>query len=107
MYHVRDTNTGMVFFSCCDCPICIGWQDRIDSAREGGYEPQFEYCGCDKMGDWGEFYMTGYCPDAWIVDGFQKKDGKRRTGRAYRRILGKRMDNRRKAESKYALEMGT
>lgn len=50
--------------------------------------------------------MTGYCPDAWVVEQFPKKKGERRTGRAYRRVSGKRMDKRRREKTRYTCEMG-
>lgn len=36
-------------FTCDECPICEGIEHRVRVAREGGYEPQLEYCGCDKV----------------------------------------------------------
>lgn len=84
MIHVDDFSGGSLFFACDECPACEGWEHRLESANRYGYEPQFEYCGCDKMGD-REFLITGYCPDAWIVRGMPRRSGKRRTGRAYRR----------------------
>ena len=85
MVHVADFRGDKVFFTCDECPICVGWEDRLQHARECEYTPQFEYCGCDKMGD-PEFYATGYCEDAWEVENSQKVKGKRKTGRAYRRV---------------------
>lgn len=32
-------------FTCDECPICEGIEHRLRAAREGGYEPQLEYCG--------------------------------------------------------------
>lgn len=31
-------------FTCDECPICEGVEHRLRAAREGGYEPQLEYC---------------------------------------------------------------
>lgn len=31
-------------FTCDECPICEGIEHRVRVAREGGYEPQLEYC---------------------------------------------------------------
>lgn len=45
-------------FTCDECPICEGIEHRLGVAREGGYEPQLEYCGCDKVQT--EFFIQGY-----------------------------------------------
>lgn len=50
-------------FTCDECPICEGIEHRLRAAREGGYEPQLEYCGCDKVQT--EFFISGYCSDAF------------------------------------------
>jgi hypothetical protein len=75
-------------FTCDECPICEGIEHRVRVAREGGYEPQLEYCGCDKVQT--EFFISGYCSDAFEAD---KPHGKlcepRKTGRAYRRKMRK------------------
>lgn len=75
-------------FTCDECPICEGIEHRVRVAREGGYEPQLEYCGCDKVQT--EFFISGYCSDAFEAD---KPQGKlcepRKTGRAYRRKMRK------------------
>lgn len=74
--------------TCDECPICEGIEHRLRVAREGGYEPQLEYCGCDKVQT--EFFISGYCSDAFEAD---KPQGKlcepRKTGRAYRRKMRK------------------
>lgn len=44
-------------FTCDECPICEGIEHRVRVAREGGYEPQLEYCGCDKVQT--EFFIRG------------------------------------------------
>lgn len=43
-------------FTCDECPICEGIEHRLRVAREGGYEPQLEYCGCDKVQT--EFFIS-------------------------------------------------
>ena len=53
-------------FTCDECPICEGIEHRLRVAREGGYEPQLEYCGCDKVQT--EFFTSGYCSDAFGAD---------------------------------------
>lgn len=82
-------------FTCDECPICEGIEHRVRVAREGGYEPQLEYCGCDKVQT--EFFISGYCSDAFEAD---KPHGKlcepRKTGRAYRRKMRKQKKENRK-----------
>lgn len=58
-------------FTCDECPICEGIEHRVRVAREGGYEPQLEYCGCDKVQT--EFFISGYCSDAFEADKPQGK----------------------------------
>ena len=75
-------------FTCDECPICEGVEHRLRAAREGGYEPQLEYCGCDKVQT--EFFISGYCSDAFEADKLQGKLCEpRKTGRAYRRMMRK------------------
>ena len=75
-------------FTCDECPICEGIEHRLRAAREGGYEPQLEYCGCDKVQT--EFFISGYCSDAFEADKPQRKLCEpRKTGRAYRRKMRK------------------
>lgn len=50
-------------FICDECPICKGIEHRLNAASEGGYKPQLEYCGCDKVQT--EFFIGGYCSDAF------------------------------------------
>lgn len=75
-------------FTCDECPICEGVEHRLRVAEEGGYEPQLEYCGCDKVQT--EFFISGYCDDAFQEDVALAKPHKpRKTGRAYRRQMRK------------------
>ena len=75
-------------FTCDECPICEGVEHRLRVAEEGGYEPQLEYCGCDKVQT--EFFISGYCDDAFQEDVAPAKSHKpRKTGRAYRRQMRK------------------
>ena len=75
-------------FACDECPICEGIEHRLRVAEEGGYEPQLEYCGCDKVQT--EFFISGYCDDAFQEDVAPAKSHKpRKTGRAYRRQMRK------------------
>lgn len=73
-----------LLFACDECPICYGWESRLQNAIEGNYSPQFEYCGCEKTGDH-EFYQDGYCGDAWVQQPTPKMKGVRHTGKEYRR----------------------
>lgn len=82
-------------FTCDECPICNGIEHRLQTAAVIGGEPQFEYCWCDKVQD--EFYIGGYCSDAFSRNTqSHRKHGARKTGSAYRRRMrqqkkGKRM----------------
>ena len=40
-------DVGNYYFACDECPISEGVEHRLRAAKEGGYDPQFEYCGCD------------------------------------------------------------
>lgn len=42
-------DVGNYYFACDECPISEGVEHRLRAAKEGGYDPQFEYCGCDKV----------------------------------------------------------
>lgn len=81
---------GNSYFACDECPICQDFERRLELAQEGGYEPQFEYCSCDKI-DF-SFYCGWYCEDAFIKKPHIKKTGKRKTGRAYRRMMKQKKD---------------
>lgn len=72
-------------FHCDDCPICEGFERRLQIAEELGDDPQLEYCYCDKVGY--KFWMGGYCGDAWSNDKSKQKRGKRKTGSEYRRAM--------------------
>lgn len=86
MIRVWDRN-----FTCDECPICVGVEHRLRIAEEGGYEPQLEYCGCDKVEF--EFFLGGFCEDAFAEEPTKKKRGKRRTGSAYRRAMAVKKRN--------------
>lgn len=78
---------GPELFACDECPIVAEFELRMGIAinhPEYG-EFQFEHSGCDKVSD--EFFLCGYCEDAWVGKPEKKKSGKRRTGRAYRRQM--------------------
>ena len=79
-------DTGTSFFMCDECPISDGVDHRLRLAQECGYTPQLEYCGCDKVQ--AEFFQSGYCEDAYIAKPRKRKEGKRRTGSAYRSLSG-------------------
>lgn len=79
-------------FRCDECPICEGIEHRLKSAREGGYEPQLEYCYCDKVQH--KFYAGGYCEDAFVDKPNKLKQKPRKTGLAYRRLMKKQKDAR-------------
>lgn len=72
-------------FACDECPIVEGLEHRLTNAEKYGYPFQFDYCGCEKVGD--IFFMCGYCEDAWCREKPLQKNGRRKTGRAYRRQM--------------------
>ncbi len=85
-------DVGNCYFACDECPICEGVEHRLHIAKEGGYEPQLEYCGCDKIQT--EFFIGGCCEDAYVDKPRKKKNGKRKTGMEYRRDMAvKKRDN--------------
>ena len=81
MYGVVEVN-GACFY-CDECPICEGIEHRLRWAKEDGCEPQVESCYCDKVGT--TFWFSGYCEDAWSDASPKHKQGRRRSGAAYRR----------------------
>ena len=78
-------NIGRHYFACDECPICEGVDYRLRIAKELDSEPQFEYCGCDKVQT--EFLFSGHCEDAYLQIPRFKKAGIRKTGLAYRREM--------------------
>lgn len=82
---------GENYFACDECPICDGWEHRIDLAEEFGDEPQFEYCYCEKIGH--KFYAGGRCEDAVVKGSRSKSKGKRKTGYTYRHEMKAKKDN--------------
>lgn len=78
-------DTGTKLFLCDECPICKGIAYRMQLAKEGGYDPQLEYCWCDKIQT--EFYLSGFCEDAFKKKSQYKKKGRRNNGFAYRREM--------------------
>lgn len=74
-------------FACDECGICEGLERRLRVAQEhpeyGDF--QFDHCGCDKVGE--EFWMIGYCGDAFVQKDARKGFGRRKTGREYRRKM--------------------
>ena len=95
MLELRD-----ICFACDECPICEGLEYRLSIAEEGGYDTQIEYCGCDKVED--EFFISGFCEDAFIKKTPKEKRGKRKTGSAYRRAMAvKKKEDRLKILRKF------
>ena len=91
MIHVNK-NT---YFACDECPIVEEFERRMEIAKQypefGAF--QFDHCACDKVED--EFFMCGYCEDAWITLPSNKKKGVRKTGRAYRRKMNAKIKQQR------------
>ena len=87
---------GSSYFMCDECPIVDGWRSRLyHSITDPEYgEPQADHCECDKIGHY--FYAGGYCADAWCGKSKKNSKGKRKYGRAYRRAMTRKADERRR-----------
>lgn len=90
-------------FTCDECPIVEEFEYRMKIAEEhpewGNF--QFDHCGCEKVGD--EFFMCGYCGDAWSNKHTPGKKGKRKTGRAYRRQMKRQKFQEKKRIAEHSL----
>lgn len=73
------------YFACDECGICEQLDSRLRVADETRTELQFDHCSCDKID--AEFFMGGYCEDAFVEADTGKIKGKRKTGRAFRRRM--------------------
>lgn len=82
-------DVGNVCFACDECPICEEWERRLLDARRNGYDFQFDHCGCDKVD--AKFYAGGYCSDAFAEKPKAKSKGRRKTGRAFRRKMRRKV----------------
>ena len=80
------------YMFCDECPICNDIERRLRIAKEYGHEPQVEYCSCDKIDMY--FYIGGYCEDAWSNPSTSKRTNHRKTGRAYRRKMKVKKEDR-------------
>lgn len=87
------------YMTCDECPI---GKDSLESRRNrlasymketGDADWQPEYCGCDKIGE-EHFWVGGYCEDAFCKKEKITSNGRRNTGRAYRRIMKKSKEKR-------------
>lgn len=91
-----------VLFACDECPIVDEFEQRMEIAirypEYGGF--QFDHCGCDKVGD--EFFMCGYCEDAWASKRAEQESGRRNTGRAYRRKMRRKQLQKFRDRSKFS-----
>ena len=88
-----DVGAKTVCFACDECGIHEQVERRMQVARELGENLQYDHCSCDKVGD--EFWAGGYCEDAFAEKSSKRNEGRRKTGRAYRRKM------RRKTIQKY------
>lgn len=79
-------------FACDECGIIQELDYRLRIADEYSEFLQFDHCGCDKVGS--EFFMSGYCEDAFVDKPRSKKQGQRRTGLAYRKEQSVKKHNR-------------
>lgn len=82
---------------CGECSIVYDFERRFQYAQENDafkYFGSFDHCGCDKID--GKLWAWHGCEDAWVdVPNIHPK-GKRKTGRAYRRMMRARKCERRK-----------
>lgn len=83
-----DVGRETVYFACDECGICEQLGRRLRCAEETGTELQFDHCSCDKIDN--EFFLGGYCEDAFVEKAIKKSKGRRKTGRAYRRKMHKK-----------------
>lgn len=93
-----DVGAKSVCFACDECGIHEQIECRMRVARELGENLQYDHCSCDKVGD--EFWAGGYCEDAFAEKPSKRNEGRRKTGRAYRRKM------RRKTIKKYRIRDG-
>ena len=82
-------------FRCIECPICEQLEDRLKYV-DNNTEFQFNHYSCCKVD--GDFFTCGYCEDAWQENKFNQRQGKRNTGRRYRRYIKKKKFNKLKEE---------
>lgn len=81
-------------FACDECPIIEQFESRMAFATEHPWygDFQFDHCGCDKVGD--EFFICGYCEDAWVDRPNTEQKSCQAQGRAYRRKMTTKKHNR-------------
>lgn len=80
-----DVGAKSVCFACDECGIQEQIEHRMQVACELGKNLQYDHCSCDKVGD--EFWVGGYCEDAFSEKPSRRSNGKHKTGRAYRRKM--------------------
>lgn len=96
-------------FSCADCPIVeeFEYRRRIYEEHPELGDFQYDHCACEKVG--GEFFMCGYCNDAWKNVEKNEAKGIRKGGSAYRREMKRKKFKRKKAiydNGSYAFALG-
>lgn len=83
-----DVGSKTRYFACDECGICEQLGRRLRCAEETGTELQFDHCSCGKIDE--EFFIGGYCEDAFVDKSLPHHKGKRKTGRAFRRKMRKK-----------------
>lgn len=83
MYELNRT-----YFCCDECPIVEGWFHRLALAEEFKEEPQIDHCGCEKIGY--QFFIGGYCGDAFEDKPVPTAVSTHPIGRAQRRKMTRR-----------------
>lgn len=87
-----DVGSETCYFACDECGICEQLGRRLRCAEETGTELQFDHCSCDKIDN--EFFIGGYCEDAFVDKHLPRRKGRRKTGRAFRREMKTKKLNR-------------
>jgi hypothetical protein len=91
---------GYAYFCCDECPICEDLERRLELAEKYG-EFQYDYCGCDKTVESKFLYNGGGCSDWLKPKEAPSRDGKRKTGRAYRRKMTRQKFEKKKKIGTY------
>lgn len=81
------------YFACDECPILPkgSLKRRLELEKEYG-DFQFDHLGCDKV-DY-DFFIGGYCEDAFVETANSKGKGTRKSGSAHRRAMTEKKKKR-------------
>ena len=92
-------------FRCVDCPIAQDIERRLKIAEDMNCEFQFDHCYCDKIGE--EFFIGGYCEDAWEDEANYPYPFYHDYDRLYRRHIAKKKlrSQQNKARQRYSFRI--